>query len=274
MRTLPLASLLLSAAACAPGTVSFDEGTSGLGTGWATEPFETYEGTTTATDDGLSAYDDAVLTVLSPSPSEFIPLGTVAVFEAEIVGRDGTVLDSPIEWQSSTAPGWYEQGALFETTDLPLGLHDFTAQTTLPNGDHLVHTISSVRVQHPFAGTYAGLYDVDGTILNFPVTCIGVAILTLEADGTFADGDGECLISLLGIDVPLNFLFEFDIEPDGTLSGTAGADLVGFFTYNFPADGSLDPSGSLSMSFEGDVPLFGLMSGGLDAPRISLDTVF
>ena len=115
MRTLPLAFLLLSAAACAPGTVSFDEGTSGLGTGWATEPFETYEGTTTATDDGLSAYDDAVLTVLSPSPSEFIPLGTVAVFEAEIVGRDGTVLESPIEWQSTQEHQQQVQQAPVET---------------------------------------------------------------------------------------------------------------------------------------------------------------
>jgi len=274
LRTVPsiFASILLTG--CAPATLTFEEGTGGLGTGWATEPYETYGEVTGSQTTEFSEYDGAVLNVLSPSPSETVPLGTVAVFEAEILGRDGTPLDSLVEWQSSTAPGWYQQGALFETTDLPLGLHDFTAQTTLPNGDHLVHTVSSVRVQHPFAGTYAGLYDVDGTVLNFPITCIGVAILVLEADGTYADGDGECLISLLGIDVPLNFLFEFDFEPDGTLIGTAGADLVGFFTYNFPAEGSLDPAGSLSMSFEGDVPLFGLMSGSLDAPRISLDTVF
>ena len=33
------------------------------------------------------------------------------------------------------------------------------------------------------------------------------------------------------------------------------------FTYNFDAEGSLDPSGAMDVSFSGDVPLIGTLNG-------------
>jgi len=129
-------------------------------------------------------------------------------------------------------------------------------------------------VQHAHGGTYVGILDVDGTILNIPVSCTGASVLVVDRYGDEATGDGDCVVSVLGLgEIPLHYVFELDIDGTGAVSGTAAADLLGWFQYNFPASGTLVPDGAgFDLVFEGSVPLMGPLNGATDAVRVSLDS--
>ena len=269
MRALPLLILF----ACEPGTIAVEGLDAQPSEGWATEA---WAGQPTGTKDAedFSMWDGARIDITSPIPGEFLVWGETTEFHAQIVAADGSILEfDDIEWASDTTANWFEQGASFETADLPIGSHAFNAIATLPNGAIVQHTVGGVLVQHPFGGTYVGLLDVDGTILNLPISCVGVTLVTVDQFGTEGTGDGDCIISLLGLDVPLHYIYDLDLDEFGAVSGTAGADLLGWFTFNFPADGTIDPDGvGLDMTFAGEVPLMGPMNGATVAERISLNS--
>ena len=265
MRMLPLLVL----AACGPATMAIDDRAE-VGSGWATDPYEEWQTTPSEPDD---PWEGAQLTVLSPEAGEKLNWGQNHAFEAQVTAPDGSVLPlEDIEWGSSSAPNWFEAGAAFETDGLPIGDHDFTAWAFLPNGSILQHTVGGVRVQHAYGGTYAGLLDVDGTIASVPISCVGAALVVIDATGEVGLGDGDCVVSLLAVDVPLHLLYDLEIDEYGAITGSVGVDLIGWFTYNFDAEGALDPSGAMDVSFAGDVPLMGPLSGTTSAERISLDT--
>lgn len=265
-----LALLLL---ACEPGQIRVDGLDAEPGSGFVDAPWATNPSTTTTSED-LSIWEGARIEITQPIPGEFLEYGVETPFRAWIVSADEELLEGvEIEWTSDSAPNWYETGPSFDTDALPIGVHDFTAIATLPNGSVVQHTVGGVLVQHPFGGTYAGLLDVDGTILNLPISCVGVTLVTVDQFGTTGAGDGDCIVSLLGLDVPLHYIYDLDIDEYGTVSGTAGADLLGWFTYNFPADGTIDPDGvGLDIDFSGEVPLMGPLNGATTAERVSLSS--
>jgi hypothetical protein len=269
MRALPLLILF----ACEPGSIAVDGLDAPPGEGWATDAWATELATAEDPED-VSMWNGARIEVISPEPGSFLDWGATTVFEAQIVAADGTIMPfDDVEWSSDTTPNWYEQGARFESSDLPIGSQDFNAIATLPNGAVVQHTIGGVLVQHPFGGTYVGLLDVDGTLLNLPVSCTGVTVVIVDQFGTEGTGDGDCIVSLLGIDLSLHYIYELEIDALGVVGGTAGADLLGWFTYNFPAVGTVDPLGSgLDLTFEGEVPLMGPLNGATVAERVSLNS--
>ena len=267
MRTFPL----LFAVACAPATITIDESGRKVGQGWETDPMEEWEPTETGPD--YSMWEGAQLTILSPESGTKLNWGQMHTFEVQITAPDGTVLPADdIEWGSNLAPNWFETGETFETDGLPIGTHDFTAWATLPNGAVLQHTAGGVRVQHAYAGTFAGLLDVDGSVTNIPISCVGAGLVIVDPTGQTGVGEGDCVVSILAIDVPLNMVYDLEIDEYAQIGGAVGVDLLGWFTYNFDAEGSLDPSGAMDVSFSGEVPLMGPLSGTTSATRISLDT--
>lgn len=267
MRLIPLFLLV----ACGPGTVQFPDGDEVSASGWVDEPWAQDPAEEEAPD--TSQYDGATLHIVSPTSGEFMTYGQVASFEAELVAADGTFLESTdVEWSSDRQESWFHQGLAFEADDLEVGIHALTAQATLPNGDHLAHTVGGLLVQAKAGGTYAGILRVNGTIQNIPVACVGSSVIWVDEYGIRGEGNGECLISIV-ISIPLNYVFDLDITELGVISGDAGVDLVGWFTYNFPAIGQLDPDNyGIDMTFNGDVPLLGTLNGSVEAPRVSMDS--
>jgi hypothetical protein len=133
--------------------------------------------------------------------------------------------------------------------------------------------VGGVAVQSAVAGTYAGLFSVDGSVTAVPISCTGSALIVLDQAGQTGEGDGDGVVSLLGLDVPMTWDFVLD-STGAELTGEASVDLVGFFSYDVPMTaGTVDPAGAgLALEFFASVPLVGDVSATVDAPRVSLDT--
>ncbi len=267
--------LLLGCLGCGSATVNLDEEPVGAGsasTGWTGTPYEdppATGGTTAPTE----VFDNAELRILWPESGAFLPLEEPAAFAAELVAADGSPLDgSAIAWTSSFDPGWSGAGEGFDDTTLDVGIHDITAEIALPNGDRLVYVVGGVLRQSTFAGTYSGLFTADGNYNGLVFTCSGTGLTMCEPYGTDIVGNADCLVSILGLDLPLSFVFELE-NAAGVVTGTAGADIFGLFTFDFPATGTLLPvSEGLDLAFEGEVPLTGItITGAYNADRVSLD---
>ncbi len=266
---------VLALAACG-GTVKIAEGTSDLGptasTGWTDSPYEDPPTGGTTTVPVADPFEDATLLVVSPASGSFLPIEDPQAFEALLLAKDGSALDGgDIEWSTALDPSWSALGEAFDDEPLDVGLHDVTAFIELPNGDRLSYTVGGVLVQSKFAGTYSGLFTVDGAYNGIVFTCSGTGTTEVEPYGVKITGDADCLVSILGIDLPLAFLFDLD-NADGVVDGTAGADIFGLFTYDFPASGTLEPlADGLSIDFAGSVPFTGVsIDGSYDAERVSL----
>lgn len=268
MRAFLLSVLLVG---CAPGELSLERLDDTTGEGWATTPEVTWTGSTTTPE--TDAWAGAKLTILAPAAGDVLASGASHHFEAQVRAPDGTVLPVPdIAWTSDLSENWFEVGEAFDTEDLPVGMHTFTAAATLPNGATVQHSVGVVRVQHPFAGTYAGLLDVSGTVVNVPISCVGAGLVVIDRNGEEGLGEGDCIVSILAVNVPLHLLYELEFDEAGAVGGTVGVDLLGWFTYNFAATGALDPSAVLEVAFSGEVPLMGPLSGTSTLERISFDT--
>ncbi|MEZ4237127.1 MAG: hypothetical protein R3F59_13425 [Myxococcota bacterium] len=278
MRTCPLALLAL-AAACR-GEISLDvddvgtvpEHPGGPGTGWETSPWEQ---PTQPTAPDTSRWDGAWIRIDSPAPDGLVPLEAPSPFEATIYGADGApITEAPdrVQWFASGDPDFEGDSLSFPGGPLELGTHEITVIADLPNGDRVAHTVGGVKSQSEVAGTYAGLFSVDGSVNNIVLTCPGAAVMTIDPDGTVGDGEGKCLVSLLGIDVPMTWDFAL-LSDAGELSGEAAVNLLGFFSYDVPmTDGTVDPAADgLDLSFAGEVPFVGTLTAFLQAPRVSLD---
>lgn len=223
------------------------------------------------TEPDYSEYDGADLRIITPGSGDFLALEEVHDFEAEITAADGSQLDwDEIAWTSDADELWYREGQTFEDDLLDVGLHDITAETTLPNGDRLAHTIGGVLVQSRYAGTYTGLFSSSVIYDGLEVGCGGVANLVIDPYGEVALGDGSCLVDLLGFELELAYLYELEND-EGELVGTASVDIFGWFEFPFEAEGFVDPDeGLLEFTFAGDVDIIAI-DGGVDAERISLD---
>lgn len=226
------------------------------------------------TEQDWSAYDGAYARIVSPQAGSLIPIDGTTVFEVEVRSPEGALLvpDSVI-WQSSIDPDFGSDAAgaaIYETGNVDAGVHTITTLVDLPNGVRLAHSIGGVKAQHSAAGTYAGLFSVDGSVNNIVITCTGAALLEVGDLGVSAEGDGDCLVSLLGFDVPMTWLFELENDA-GVVSGTGGVDLLGFFTYDIPVTtGSVDPAtGKMEVDFAGPIPFIGELSAFLEADKIA-----
>jgi hypothetical protein len=228
----------------------------------------------TGADLDASMFDGATLQVLAPTSGIFLPLEDPHSFKAVILDAEGNeLLFDDIQWTTNEDLGWEPTGASFRDK-LDVGLHNITATAALPNGDRLVYTVGGVLVQSKFAGTYAGLFSADVVYNGITVTCSGSSVIIVEPYGENAFGEGDCLASMLGRDLPLEFIYDLDND-NGHLEGTAGANIGGWFTYDFPAEGSVLQTGpALDFAWAGHVGLGGFdvnIDAGLGADRVSRD---
>lgn len=244
----------------------------GPGTGFETGPWEDPTEPAPEVDDPL--YDGAYARIVSPRAGDVIPSGEPFSYEVGVYAADGTALEgSGVEWYASDDPDFTSDQMVFETDSLAVGTHEITAIVDLPNGDRLAHGVGGVKVQSAYSGTYGGLFSVDGSVTQITISCSGSAVIVVGPFGDLGEGSGDCLVSLLGLDVPMTWLFTLENDA-GTLTGSAGVDLLGFFTYDIPmTGGTVDPEGTgLALDFAGPIPFIGNLSAFLEAPRISLES--
>jgi hypothetical protein len=271
---------LVFLAGCGAASIGIEDGKSSTvvhsepGTGFSTGPWE--EPVTSAPEEEPASYEGAYARILSPGPDSLVPLGQPYTYEVGLFAADGSPLElSPpeitITWFSSVDPDFGEPSLQFTTDAMAVGIHELTAVVDLPTGDRLAHSVGGVRVQSELAGTYAGLFSVDGSVNSIPVSCTGAAVVVVDVYGETGEGQGDCIVSLLALDVPMSW--DFRLDSGTTLTGEAGVDLLGIFSYDIPMTvGTVDPAGAgLELEFAGPIPLVGEMSAFLDAPRVSLD---
>ncbi|MCB9679333.1 MAG: hypothetical protein H6737_29785 [Alphaproteobacteria bacterium] len=265
--------LVLLAMGCGPApAVLIDEHVDQPGFGWVDE-------VPTGTDpddpepEDWSIYEGAEFRIVSPASGSFRALGELRPFEAQLIAADGTALwVDQVTWSSSVDPTWDGIGMYFEDDSIDVGLHDITAEVTLPNGDRLAHTVGGVRVQHPLAGTFSGLFSATGGYQQFQFSCSGSSLLQVDAYGEYAQGTGDCVASLILFDLPLNFLFDLEVDPaTGEMTGQAGAQIIGPLVYDFPATGFMQPT-QIDLTWAGTVLLLNFdVTADLTAERISRD---
>src|SRR5690606_34762646 len=107
-------------------------------------------------------------------------------------------------------------GAAFDDDALDVGIHDITAEVTLPNGDRLAHTVGGILLQSLYAGTYSGIFNAQLQWEDLPIDCSGAVLLIVDPWGEVVAGDANCLASLLGFDAPIDFIFDLDND-DGAI---------------------------------------------------------
>lgn len=225
--------------------------------------------------DEFAAYDGADLRITAPGSGDLLLIEESHTFTAEVRDAAGVVMPyDAIAWSSSADAAWVPTGATFEDDTLAPGLHELTAEASLPNGDRVAHTIGGVRLQSKWAGTYAGLFTsaVHTQYQNQPITitCAGAAALVVDLLGEDVTGGADCVISLNGNDVPVTYVFELQND-DGELTGTANLDLL-FTEVPYEATGAIDPETfELTLAFGGEIPVLGTTDGAVAADRVSLD---
>lgn len=270
---LPIATAVsLCLSACDPGRGVLIDESRGSGNGWWDDLPD--PGIDTGDPGNLDAiYGDATLRIVEPRAGTVIVFGEPTEFAVELLDGEGSPLPpGDVTWSTSASEAWGSLGGAFTASDLPIGQQDLTAVAKLPNGDRLSHTIGGLRVQSIYTGTYSGLFSADGAYNGLTFTCTGSATLSVNLAGDRATGAGNCITSLIIITLPLRFVFDVDVLPDGRLDGDAGADIFGLFTYNFPALGQMGPNGSgMALAWKGRVPFVLDVDATLSAPRISLD---
>lgn len=219
----------------------------------------------------FSRFDNATLRIIEPTSASFLAWGDTHGFVAEVRAEDGTLLEEveDIAWSSSADEAWVPEGATFDDDTIDVGIHDLTAQVTLPNGDRLAHTVGGVLVQSEVAGTYVGTFAANVTIQNFPVACAGSAVLIVEPYGEGITGSAECLAQAGTFEIPLDFSVDA-LNEDGSVEGNASATIIAF-DVDFPASGGLDAQAeTLDLEFGG--PVFtSELNGSVSTDRISRD---
>lgn len=222
--------------------------------------------------DAFSEYDGATLRIVSPASGSFLAIEQAHGFEVALIGADGAPLAfEDVNWTTNVSQDWTRTGLAFEESEIPVGLHDITAEVTLPNGDRLAHTVGGVLVQSMYAGTYVGLFSADVTYDAYTVTCSGAATIVVDPYGEVATGGATCILALMGYEMEADYTFDLEND-EGELSGTANADIGGFFEFPFEADGLLDPeANTLDIAFAGDLGGMALIDAEVGTERISLD---
>ena len=216
-------------------------------------------------------FDGATLSIVSPADGAFLPLGETVTFAAELLDADGAPMDyADITWTTSIDAAWSAMGAEANLDDLPIGQHTFRATAILPNGDQVTDAVGGVLVQHEDAGVYAGnmILDATGEYEGTPITtsCVGGAVITVDALGETATGSSTCVLSLLGFNQEATHIFELSLS-DGDLSGSARVDL-GFVGVDFEAQGAVS-GGVLEAEWADNLYGFVELDGTLEVSRVT-----
>ncbi|TNE87223.1 MAG: hypothetical protein EP330_19050 [Deltaproteobacteria bacterium] len=230
----------------------------------------TTDATLGLTDDDL---DGSMLRIVEPRSAEFLELESEHRLVAELTDAAGDVIEfDEIVWTTDVDTEWTAEGVEIADAALAPGMHEITAEVILPNGDRLAHTIGGVRVQSRYAGTYAGLFSANVETQGVQAPCSGSAVVVVGVTGETATGDAACVAGLQGFELDLAFIIDL-INNDGQVDGVAAADLFGFFQYDFPAEGTLDPEGEgLNITFGGNAFDQVIVDGRIQLPRVSLES--
>ena len=109
--------------------------------------------------------------------------------------------------------------------------------------------------------------EVEGTPVG--TSCIGAAIVVVDAYGETAEGSSECTLDVLGyFSFEISHSFEYDLD-ENTVDGNAFVVIpfVGF-GLPFPSAGEID-EGALVSDWEGGFPGFADIAGTLDVNRLT-----
>ncbi|MCO4744764.1 MAG: hypothetical protein KC912_08245 [Proteobacteria bacterium] len=217
-------------------------------------------------------WENGLLRIVTPRSGDFLEIESPQELQAELTGPEGEIWEfDEIVWTTDQDSEFALSGPHVPDADFTPGVHEITAEVILPNGDRLAHTIGGVRVQSRYAGTYAGLFSANVETQGIQAPCSGSAVVVVDVTGESANGSAACVAGLQGIELDLAFIIDLDNDL-GDVSGVAAADLFGFFQYDFPAEGTIEPEGAgLDLTFGGDA--FGqlIVDGRVEAPRVSLE---
>lgn len=218
-----------------------------------------------------AAFDGATLAIVSPADGAFLPLGEAVTFTAELLDADGAPLDyDDITWTTSLDAEWSVVGASTELDDLPIGQHTFRATAILPNGSQVTDAVGGVLVQAEAAGVYAGnmILDATGEYEGTPITtsCVGGAVMTVDAAGERVTGESTCVLSLLGFNQEATHVFDLAVEGD-EIVGAATVDL-GFLAVDFEAAGQVS-DGVLEATWSDNLYGFVELDGTLEVERVT-----
>jgi hypothetical protein len=218
-------------------------------------------------------FEGSILRIVEPRSAESMELEAPHRLVAQITTAEGEVIPfDAIDWTTDVDAEWTGEGPEIADAALSPGVHELTAEVILPNGDRLAHTIGGVRVQSRFAGTYAGLFSANVESQGVQAPCSGSAVVVVDVRGEQAAGDASCVAGLQGFELDLDFVIDL-VNLDGQVSGVAAADLFGFFQYDFPAEGTLDPNeGGLDITFGGNAFDQVIVDGRIQLPRVSLES--
>jgi hypothetical protein len=228
-------------------------------------------------DDPLDDIDwtGATLQVLSPSAGEVLPYGETTVFAAEVLDLEGNPTPfEALEWVSSVGD-WSAQGPELEVDDLDAGQHTIWVEAVLPDGTRLNSSLGGIRVQHPDAGTYVGnlVVDIAGEFNELPITasCVGAAVLEIDAYGETATGESTCVVGLLGFSTEAIHVFDFEVFGD-EVGGMVSLDLT-FFQIEFDVTGLLGDE-LISADWEADYAGLVDVTGTMELERVSTEVDF
>ena len=214
------------------------------------------EGDEVEEEEDYSMYEGAMIRIIEPASGDFLPWGDIHNFRAVLETPDGEYLPfDGIEWSSDEDGAWTQTGSDLEDDSIDVGTHNITAQAVLPDGARLAHTIGGVLVQHPAAGTYVGdmVLGIDLEYGGTPIgtSCIGGAVVVIDAYGEEALGVSACTLDLLGyLTLEVNHVFEYEIDEE-EIFGNAFVELS-FLGWDLPfeSEGSLR-DGSMMSSWSG-----------------------
>lgn len=218
-------------------------------------------------------YEGATLQIVTPEAGDYLPLGEDAEFTAVVLDAEGNALDEvEVTWTSDIDTGWGETAQSFEDDSLKVGTHTLTARAWLPNGAVVSDRAGAILVQHEDAGTYVGnmVLDVSGEFQGTPLTasCIGAAVVQVDAWGELAVGESDCIISLLGFAQEATIVFDLGVD-DGKIEGESALDLS-FIQYGFDTDGEVD-DGVLVADWADNVFGFADIEGSMELERVTRD---
>jgi hypothetical protein len=222
-------------------------------------------------EEPIDPYEGATLEILSPAANSFLAYGEEADFEAVVWSKDGDpLIFDEINWNSTLDEDWRHQGNEFVDDGLDVGIHLLRVNAELPNGERLFNAVGGILVQAEHAGTYAGSVIVAADLGEFQVGCAGGAIMVVDVYGEEAVGEADCILSMQGQVIELDYVF--DLEVDGQdLEGEAALSVYGF---EMPTDFKGEVSDDSEIGGTWEQSVFGYMelSGVLRIERVSRDT--
>ena len=227
-------------------------------------------------EEEIAAFEGSMIHIVHPASGDFLAFGQDNDFEAVIETPDGEILEfEGIDWTSDVDAAWTPVGGHFEDDSIDVGAHNISAVAILPDGSRVAHTVGGVLVQHEDAGTYVGdmIISVDMEVGGTPIgtSCIGSALLVVDAYGELAQGGSSCTIDLLGyMTFEIDHNFEYDLESP-TLDGNAFVKIpILDFELPFSSIGGIF-NGEVQTTWEGGLGSFADIEGTLEASRITRD---